>query len=468
MRQINLLIVLMIGILLTACQPSTPPATSVTSNDSVGGISLSFPAEWTVFAEKSPIAGRQNVTLVRFPAGQEDLNIDQFPVIRVSYEDRNATSLVSGNDLETVAMGKAVALAPRALFDEPVLSQIDIYTAVSLKGENSSIDRQYYFVFVDFESEGGLVTLALTAPGDITDYEEVVHSIANTIRLTIKPKTLAPTISPEETAFIVPEQTGLFGPPESTSEVAPESTADVESTAEVAPESTDEVAAESTEEVAATEEAPASEEIGTDAATPEAVATEEVAAAPTPETVVMDASGVATLASTQIPVETPDPNDTSPQTLTLANGFTLVTLEGWKSKIHAPNRVELFQGVELEPGYNLAVNAIPAGTAEIHVTIGSIKDILGSAVDPNNPLEFLIGANHTYIREYGEINEFEINGQPAASVLATSPNYDWYILLIEQGGGVTSGLLLYAAPGEAEALIPQVLALAESLSPAQQ
>lgn len=462
MRQINLLIVLMIGILLTACQPSTPPATSVTSNDSVGGISLSFPAEWTVFAEKSPIAGRQNVTLVRFPAGQEDLNIDQFPVIRVSYEDRNATSLVSGSDLETVAMGKAVALAPRALFDEPVLSQIDIYTAVSLKGENSSIDRQYYFVFVDFESEGGLVTLALTAPGDITDYEEVVHSIANTIRLTIKPKTLAPTISPEETAFIVPEQTGLFGPPESTSEVAPESTADVESTAEVAPESTGEVAPEATGEVApeATGEVAATEEA---AATDEALAgtREAIAAASTVEFLEIDPADAIFLSPT------PEPDAVS-QTLTLANGFTLVTLEGWKSKIHAPHRVELFQGVELEPGYNLAVNAIPAGTAEIHVTIGSIKDILGSAVDPNNPLESLIGANHTYIREYGEINEFEINGQPAASVLATSPNYDWYILLIEQGGGVTSGLLLYAAPGEAEALIPQVLALAESLSPAQQ
>ncbi|MBC8172062.1 MAG: hypothetical protein H7X77_10330 [Anaerolineae bacterium] len=470
MRQINLLIILMIGILLTACQPSTPPPSNVTSNDSVGGISLSFPGDWTVFAEKSPIEGRQNVTLVRFPDAQQDLNIDQFPVIRVSYELRAATALSAGTSLDVVATRQAETLAERATFAEPIVTQLDLRPVVILKGESSGAERQYYFIFIDFEAENGLVTLVLTAPDDLSAYEAEARTIAATIRLTIKPDSILPTqtIAPEETAFIFPEQTGLFGPPDATTEILPESTAEateaVDATSEVAPESTAETAA--TEEPGATSEAAATAEPAT---TDEADAT-EVVMAPSPEIIVIAPSGVATLLPNQILV-TPTPI-TVTRTITLDNGFTLVTLDGWVSTTNGQNFVGLTLGTNVEAAM-LANEAVPTDEAFISVELGTAPEMFsGSAatVELRGRLEAQIAATANYRPPltYAEITEFEIKGQPAASILATSQNYDQYTLLVDMGAGIFARLRLTTAAGEGETFIPQALEVAESLSPAQQ
>lgn len=233
MQRRILLLLLMTAVLLipilASCQPSDDLPNAIESTDAVGVIELRYPRGWISVPGDGIINGRLAITLVQAERDPGD-ELALYPVLRVSYDERDATLLALNTPLSEYAVRLVSDTLPEATFEPPQALQVAQRPAVTLRGTTAQgLNTQ--LIIVDFADKNAVVILQLSQPGAITsDNLQMMTRIAESIAVTIQPPPL-PTNTPQ---------------PEVTSEITAESTAEVSVTAEVAPEATDELTPEIT------------------------------------------------------------------------------------------------------------------------------------------------------------------------------------------------------------------------------
>jgi hypothetical protein len=417
----RLLIVLVAALLMTGCQPDAALPNSITSQDTIGEISVSYPDPWRDAKGAGIVNGRLAVTLVRADDTPE-ADLSQYPIIRISYENRAQTSLAQNASISEYATQVAREVAPDAVFEPPAVIQAARRPAAEMRGTDSA-GRGYAALVIDFADQNGAVTLLLSQPGGTGEREQAtLRQIADTIILRIRPS-LAPTVLPEATAEISLE---------STTEIVPESTAEAETTAEATP------AAESTAEVTpdiATDEVEV-ESAGTEvAAVSEATPLPERTAEPTPDvtaTFVAQATGIAA------------------RTIKIARNLSVVAPEGWAFASNNHSYITLNYGDRVADAV-LNQQPIPEGEALIVIEVGTAQEMFppGSPGDLPGRLKHRVENLSKYVEPvtFGEIRQTRIHNKNAVEVLINSTADDQYVLLVDIGGSIFIQVKLFTAPG---------------------
>jgi hypothetical protein len=520
MQRIRLLVVLIAVLIITACRPENPLPNTILSQDPFGEIELRYPNPWRDVSEARLANGSQPVTLV-YSEGIPEKDIEQYPLIRVTYANRTDTELGDGGSLSEYAVRNTQTVAAGVPFEPPQVEQVAQRAAVRLRGTGPD-GRETVLLVIDYADVNGVVTLALFQPGRITERDEaVLAQIAQTIRLEIA----VPTIPPEATAQVSPE---------STAEIAPESTVEVVATSEIAPESnaeavpdttdeadardevetTEEATPDATDELDATEEAttrtPRNRISTTEADTTERVtpdATDELDAAeevtpPTPRNrtpvVEMDSTAEATLAPDTVDVRTPaigsestaevaflpettvEPTPDATQTaiaeatsiaartVKIARNLSVLTPEGWSSVSNNHSYIVLNLGNNIARAV-LNQEPLPAGEALIVIEVGTVQELF----PPGSPGDMMGRLRHrmeTLVEDvegvtFGETRTTQINNKNAAEMLITSAIDDQYVVLVEIGGNVFIQIKLLTAKGEIGSFSPIAYEVAQSIVP---